>query len=100
MINIIKNISLKTLDVLFFNNIIFILNNLFYISQIGYLDTHTRLINREGGSTKSDPSISAPGALKPKHAVSALTAVAPTACAAGYLVPLIFFSYSCINNNV
>jgi hypothetical protein len=50
MINIIKNISLKTLDVLFFNGIIFVLNNLFYISQIGYLDTRTSLINREGGS--------------------------------------------------
>jgi hypothetical protein len=43
MINIMKNISLKTLDVLFSNGIIFLLNNLFYASHISYLDTRTRL---------------------------------------------------------
>jgi hypothetical protein len=45
MVNITKNISLKTLDVLFSNGIIFILNNLFYISQISYLDARASLIN-------------------------------------------------------
>jgi hypothetical protein len=50
MLNSIKNISLKTSDVLFSNGIIFVLNNLFYASQIGYLNARASLINREGGS--------------------------------------------------
>jgi hypothetical protein len=41
----VKYISLKTLDVLFSNGITFVLNNLFYISQIDYLDAHASLIN-------------------------------------------------------
>jgi hypothetical protein len=45
MINIIKNISLNFLDFLFSNGIIFILNNLFYVSQIDYLDVCASLIN-------------------------------------------------------
>jgi hypothetical protein len=45
MVNIIKNISVKTLDVLFYNGIIFVLNNLFYASQIDYLDARASLIN-------------------------------------------------------
>jgi hypothetical protein len=45
MVNIIKNISLETFNVLLSNDIIFILNNLFYASQISYLDARASLIN-------------------------------------------------------
>jgi hypothetical protein len=50
MVKIIKNISLKTLEVLFSNGIIFMLNSLFYVSQIDNLDACASLINREGES--------------------------------------------------
>jgi hypothetical protein len=50
MVKIIKKISLKTLEVLFSNGIIFMLNSLFYVSQIGYLDARASLIEREGES--------------------------------------------------
>lgn len=41
--------SLETLDVIFSNDITFVLYNLFYIGQIDDLDTRARL-NRDTGS--------------------------------------------------
>jgi hypothetical protein len=46
-----KKKSLETLDVIFSNDIIFVLYNLDYIGKIGGLGAHIGLINRYGGST-------------------------------------------------
>jgi hypothetical protein len=46
-----KNISLETLDVIFSNDIIFVLFNLDYIGKIGGLGARIGLINRYGWST-------------------------------------------------
>jgi hypothetical protein len=51
MMHIIKNVTLETSIVILSYGIIFVFENLYYIDQIGYLDTHVGLVNWNGEST-------------------------------------------------